>query len=437
MDSSALASSPGPARPVAASERLALLDALRGFALLGVFVSNVSLWFSGRVFWPGAQMKALMEGGAWYDKATVIGIQLLVFGKFITIFAFLFGLGFAVQLGRASARGGSVVPVYVKRLLALFAIGVTHLFVIWYGDVLSTYAVLGFSLLLLYKLKDRALLWTAGVLAFVSPLVVMLVQRWPQLMGTADPEALKAAQAASGALRAGVLEAITGGTYLEVVRAQAKYFLGDFVWGVLGLVGTLIARFALGLWAGRAGVFHAPGQHRRFFRRLLGWGLVMGLTASAIGMVVQVLAMRQVIKPQEIAWLPFVFTLVRHCQELGMASVYVATFTLLFQREAWQRVLGLLAPVGRMALSNYLTQSVVSVVAFYGYGLGLISRLGVAGAVGFALAVFAVQVLVSHLWLSRFQFGPAEWVWRSLTYGQLQPMRRPAAPVSAAVVHTA
>jgi uncharacterized protein len=184
-------------------------------------------------------------------------------------------------------------------------------------------------------------------------------------------------------------------------------------------------RFLLGLLAGRRRIFHDAPQHLGLFRRLLGWGLVAGVVGSGAGLVLQQLMLRKILTPETLpTWVPFAMAPLRHLGELGFASVYVSGITLLFQRAAWQRLLGVLAPVGRMALTNYLSQTVMSVLFFYGYGLGQITKVGPAACFGLCLAVFAVQVAWSHLWLSRFRFGPAEWVWRSLTYGKAQPMRR-------------
>jgi uncharacterized protein len=124
---------------------------------------------------------------------------------------------------------------------------------------------------------------------------------------------------------------------------------------------------------------------------------------------------------------------VRQLGELGIAAFYVSGFTLLFQRPTWQRLLSVLAPVGRMALTNYLSQTVISLLLFYGYGLGLIGTLGLKALLTIPLGIFVLQIGVSHLWLARFQFGPAEWVWRSLTYGKAQPMRRARAEAPSAI----
>jgi uncharacterized protein len=125
----------------------------------------------------------------------------------------------------------------------------------------------------------------------------------------------------------------------------------------------------------------------------------------------------------------------RHLAELGMAAAYVSGITLLFQRDAWRRLLVVIAPVGHMALTNYFLQSVMGVLLFYGYGLGLMGKLGSAAQLALAVAIFALQCVFSHLWLTRFRFGPVEWVSRSLTYGRAQPMRRASVPEDKALAN--
>jgi uncharacterized protein len=423
------------ARPIDTSERLALLDTLRGFALCGVFVSNVAMWFSGRVFMPRAQMEAAMASASALDSAAIYGVQMLVFGKFITIFSFLFGLGFSVQMLRAEARGAAIAPLYMRRLCVMLLLGAVHLLALWYGDILTTYATLGFALLLFRKRTDKTLLVWIALLILVVPMVINGLTRFlPLLMGGSAEsvaEAAKAAMERSSQMRAQVLEAITGGTYLEVVRVNARYYFGEFIKPLLPVMFTLLGRFLLGFMAGRRRLFHDAPQHLSFFRKLLGWGLLSGVLTSGIFFLMQYLMRQKMLNPQA-PWLMFLQPL-RQFNELGLAAAYVSGLVLLFQRPAWQRLLLVLAPVGRMALTNYLSQTVISLLVFYGFGLGLIGKVGPAATVGLTLAIFCVQVAFSHWWLARFRFGPAEWVWRSLTYGKAQPMRLPEAPVSAPV----
>jgi len=423
------------ARPVDSTERLALLDVLRGFALCGVFVSNVYLWFSGRTFSPRAQMEAAMASASLGDKVASYGVGILVFGKFITLFAFLFGLGFSVQMSRAEARGATIAPLYMRRLVVMFLIGAVHLLGLWYGDILTTYALLGFVLLLFRNRTDKTLLFWAVPLILVAPLAVdALMKALPMLTGGTPEDAkaaMEAAMAQSTERRAQTLEAFTNGTYLEVVRANAQYYFNDFMKPLVVVMWAFLGRFLLGLVAGRRRLLHDAPQHLPFFRKLLGWSLLVAVIGSVTVLWVRHLMMEKRIDPQA-PWL-MVMMPVRQLNEVGLAAVYVSGLVLLFQRPAWQRRLLVLAPVGRMALTNYLTQTVLSLCLFYGFGLGLIGKLGPAALTGLPLALFCVQVAFSHWWLAHFRFGPAEWVWRSLTYGKAQPMRRLPEPEPSAV----
>jgi uncharacterized protein len=409
------------ARPIDASERLALLDVLRGFALCGVFVSNVTMWFNGRGFLPREEVEAAMASASILDSVTVYGTSLLVSGKFITLFSFLFGLGFSVQLLRAEARGASIVPLYVRRLGVMFLIGALHLLVLWYGDILTTYSVLGFTLLLFRRRADKTLLVWAAVLIFAVPLAINGFMRFlPMLMGGDSEEATKAAMEQTNQIRAQTLESFTSGTWLEVVRANARYYFGVFIKPMLPVLFALLGRFLLGFVAGRRRLFHDAPQHLPFFRKLLGWGAFLGALSGGTVFLVFFLMRQKLIDPQS-PWM-LLMHLVRQLNEVCLAGFYLAVIVLLFQRPVWQRLLSLFAPVGRMALTNYLGQTVLSVFMYYGFGLGLLGKVGPAATVGLTLALFAVQVAFSHWWLARFRFGPAEWVWRSLTYGKAQPM---------------
>ncbi|QDE68221.1 MULTISPECIES: DUF418 domain-containing protein [Myxococcus] len=438
---SSVASAPlAEARPVEAGERLELLDALRGFALFGILISNVQMWFSGRVFLSREQFEASIANASLLDTITRYAFEVLVSGKFMTLFAFLFGLGFAVQLGRAEARGGGFVPLYARRLTVLLVVGVLHLFLLWYGDILSSYALMGFGLLLLRRRSDRTLLIIAAVLVLVWPLLMTLLWRLPQLLAD-SPEAgaavMAAAREKSTAIHTRMLTAITGGSWWDVTKTSAGFYRDEFFTMMLAGLLTCLGRFALGLWAGRRGIFQDVPAHLGFFRRLLGWGLVAAVVGSVPGVVVTVLMQKKVLTPETMpVWLPLGLAPLRNLAQVGLAGVYLAGITLLFQRATWQRALGLLAPAGRMALTNYLSQTVISLLIFYGYGLGQVGKRGPFACVVICVGIFCVQVLWSHLWLSRFRFGPVEWAWRSLTYGKAQPMRRavsdtPPAPLTA------
>ncbi|QSQ27095.1 DUF418 domain-containing protein [Pyxidicoccus parkwayensis] len=424
------------ARPIDTAERLPLLDTLRGFALCGVFMANVYLWFSGRMFLSRAQYEVTYKDATWLDTTLNYVFGVLIGGRFITLFSFLFGLGFAVQLGRAERRGASVVPVYSRRLTVMLLLGLAHLFLLFQGDIVSTYALLGFALLFFYRRSDRTLLTWAAVLIFLVPVLEQVALHLPEwLGGPGAREAAKASAEHGAALRAQVLEAFMHGSWLDTVRVGAAYYVGDLGRMLSIFFPVIVGRFLLGLWAGRNRIFHDAPAHLPFFRRLLAWGLGLGLLSSGVGVLVGQLMSRKVISPESLPWLPIALAPVRHLGEMAVASVYVASLTLLFQREAWRRRLSVLAPVGRMALTNYLLESVMGVAVFYGYGLEWMNTLGTSAQFCMALGLFSLQVVFSHLWLARFRFGPVEWVTRSLTYGRAQPMRRGAAPGDSEVVN--
>jgi uncharacterized protein len=415
------------ARPVAATERVTLLDVLRGFALCGVFISNSVTWFSGRTLLPREQAQA--QGAPLLEVIVNSSYQFLVNQKFITIFSFLFGLGFSIQMSRAASRGGSIVPLYSRRLFILLCIGVVHLFGIWIGDILHTYAVVGFMLLLFRARSNRTVLIWAVALMVAASIVLPLLQRYVPIMlhgADAAAELSKAAQAEEAAHRAKLLAALASGSPWEALVGRWTYYVDTF-WRVnrFKWMGLILARFLFGLLAGRLLLLQDVERHRPLLRRLLVWGLATGTLINGAGLVMARLRAMGKLPSSDSVW-PW---LLNNAQELGfllMAAGYVAGFALLFQRAWWQRVLGVLAPVGRMALSQYLLQSIISVCIYDGWGLGLIGTLPSSRVVAISLGVFAVQILLSHWWLSRFRFGPAEWLWRSLTYGRAQPMRLPA-----------
>jgi uncharacterized protein len=404
--------------PTAARERIVTLDILRGIALLGVVIANVWLWFSGAWFrFPEfhAQVRVFS-----LDAVVFNGIALFVSGKAITTFSFLFGLGFAIQMMRAEERGAAIGPVYRRRLAVLLLFGIVHAFFLWYGDILMVYAMLGFLLLLFRKRAERTLLIWAGVFVVAVPLVLGSIPLVMSLFGSGEAAAAPD-PGPMAELRATTLAAFQAGRPSEVFSANLA-MLGNFFLSpkVLGMLTTL-GIFLVGLYAGRRRFFEDVQAHRDTFRRLAVWGLAVGFLFST-ALVAAYLRYPQ----EELAAIPALALVITVLYVLGtfpLAFGYIATVTLLVERTEWRRRLGVFAPVGRMALTNYLSQTVLCLLIFYGYGLGLIGTVGPAVALAMALLVFGAQMAWSPWWLARYRFGPAEWLWRSLTYGKLQPMR--------------
>ena len=407
------------AGPVAAEERLLALDVLRGLALLGVLVANVWYWFSG-LYLRFAELRPVLRRPT-LDAATYHLIDVLVSGKAIAIFSFLFGVGFSLQAARVESRGGDVARLYRRRMAVLLAIGLTHGVLLWYGDILTTYAVLGFVLLLCRRWSDRALLVSAGVLLLAAPVAFAawtVATRPPP--GPAAPAAAAAAAAvAMAAENAATMEMFRSLDPARIIPANVAWIRATYLGPpVLQIYPPLLGLFLLGLWAGRRCLLERAGERAAAFRRAAAWGIAAGLVP-----IVAVTVVRLWLGPRMAAvpGLPVALTVVREIAALPLAAGYVAATVLLLERSAWRGRLAAFAPFGRMALTNYLSQTVICIAIFYAGGV--IGRVGPAAALVISLLVFAVQMAWSPWWLARFHFGPAEWLWRSLTYGRLQPMR--------------
>ncbi|MFP7722742.1 DUF418 domain-containing protein [Lysobacter sp. A3-1-A15] len=406
--------------PVAAGERIEAMDVLRGFALLGILLMNIEA-FVGPLFAAITGLDPSLRGA---DRAADSLIYIFVQGKFYTLFSLLFGMGFAVMIARAHAADRAFVPFYLRRTLALLGFGLVHALLVWSGDILTVYALIAL-VLLLFRNTPQSRLPKWGIALYLVPVALMLAFGLLSTVAQGDPQAAAAMNASLAEQGRIMDEALQGqrqaygsGSYAEAVAQRAEdlmLFLGHvgtaMGWQILGL-------FLLGAWFVRSGAIARPDG----FPRLYAWmrwvalpaGLAMAL-ASFWLMPTMDYARMDMAAGGAIA-LSMVGSLL-------MCLGYAAWLVRGLQSPRWAGSLGWLAPAGRMALTNYLTQSVVCTLLFYGYGLGYFEQLSRAWQVPFVLALFALQVVASRAWLSRFRYGPAEWVWRALTYGQLPAMR--------------
>ena len=215
-----------------------------------------------------------------------------------------------------------------------------------------------------------------------------------------------------------------GTSYRAIARENASFYYRDIVAGSVGLflLPQVFARFIFGLYVGRRNWARRTTELRPILRRLLPWTIAVGVVGNGMALVIDHLQHAKVLGPDSY-WVHAAAP-VEEAGILALALAYLSALVLLFHRSAtWHRRLGYLAPVGRMALTNYLTHSVLYFVLFTGVGLGLYGEVGPASCVVLAVIIFAAQMTFSGWWLARYRFGPAEWVWRTLTYRQRQPMR--------------
>ena len=408
-------------RPVPPGERILSIDVLRGVAVLGILFVNM-LWF--------AQPALYMEqaGIRWWtqpwDLAAEAFIRFAAEGKFITMFSFLFGLGMAIQMRRARRKGVPFAGLYARRLLILLVIGLAHGLLLWHGDILTAYAVLGFGLLLLRHTDTHALVGWAVVLILVPVALAGAVAGLVALASlTPDgAERMQAAMQEQQEMLVGLVErsveAYRHGGYPETLERRARDF--TFMWSYFFLwLPPILGLFLVGLMAGRREIFRRAGEERPLLRRITFWGLVVGLPANAL----HAWGTLRGLSGMDGSLLGFALSAVHSVGAPVLAFGYMAGLTLLLTRPRWQRGMTPFAAVGRMAFTNYLAQSLICTTLFYGYGLGLYGRVGPAAGLALTLGIFALQLAWSPWWLNRFRYGPVEWLWRSLTYGRLEPFR--------------
>jgi len=394
-------------RPVAPNERIATLDVLRGLALLGILLMNMEA-FSGPLDLSFTGIDPHWQGpDRWADAFVYVFVQ----GKFFTLFSLLFGAGFAVMAQRAEVAGREFTRFYLRRSLGLLGIGLVHALLLWSGDILVSYALLSF-MLLAFREAPRGWLPALGVVVYLaaSVLVLLLGAMVMLLPGDAMAAQADAARSAIEAQR----QVYGHGGYLQAVAQRLRDF-GTALGGLLVVGPQVLGMFLIGAWFARSGAIARSGDYPRLF----GW---LRWAALPLGLAVMLLSA---------GWQPYVAP---GRFDLGTAAVYALNalagllmcLGYLAWGVRWSHRLHWLAPAGRMALSNYLLQSVLCTLLFYGYGLGLFEQMGRAWQLLFAVALFAAQVLGSHLWLKHFRFGPMEWLWRAFTYLQLPPLRRRA-----------
>jgi uncharacterized protein len=413
-----------PPQPVQQQERVVVLDILRGFALFGILTVNMALFSQ-----PLQVAYQTAADSSIYDRAAEWLIAFLATGKFYTLFSFLFGLGFTIFIARARAKGQGAAPLFLRRLLALLAFGLAHGFLIWIGDILTFYAVIGLLLLLFaWVKKPRTLLiwavviWTLSLIGMALSLGFMaFAASVPEIRAEIDGSLTQ--QAAVTAEQAAQAREVYGnGNFLEITGQRASELPLMWVFGIF-TGPSILMMFLIGAYFGRREIFQQVDEHLPLFRRLLLWGLLIGLPVNLI--YASLLGGGIATSADLVAVIGA--TLAGVVGHPALSLAYMSGIVLLTRREAWARRLGVLAPVGQMALSNYLLQSIVCTLIFYGYGLGLFGQVGSLAGLGLAVLIYALQIPLSHWWMARFRYGPAEWLWRTLTYLRPQPLRRDAA----------
>jgi uncharacterized protein len=403
-----------PLTPILLGERIITLDVVRGIALLGILISNM-VFFSQPYGING------FRNDLWMSSADRIAdwiSMIFIEGKFYPIFSMLFGMGFALQMQRAASRGPELTEVYLRRLYILIGFGLLHGIFLWEGDVLLAYGLCGLLLLLFRNCKPRTVvIWALGIILIPALLMVFLSALLHLLSDLpAVRSAMNEMYSGESETRKEMFRVFLYGSYLDVMI----YRIGELVYVIFATLifsPIYLGLFLIGMLVGQKGILSEVHKHKRLLVGVMlicgvvgvaanyfgAWVLMAGINRSDYGQMLLGYAINSIFGPV-------------------LAFAYVAGLALMICRWSWAKLYAPFATVGRMALTNYLMQSLIATTIFYGYGFGYGGNIGRMGTIGLALVIYAAQIIFSLIWLKHFRYGPMEWLWRSLSYGARQPM---------------
>lgn len=392
--------------PVSEGDRIHQLDVIRGFALLGIVLVNMPTFLHPMLFLP---VEALPVQYSRTDEWIRLLFNMFIQTKFYTIFSVLFGAGFYLFMHRAEQKGLPMKRLFARRLWVLFGFGTLHLLLLWYGDILHTYALAGFILLLFYNKSKKMVHSWALLLLFLYQGLMALMLYLPSDPATEQMEG-------TAGLAKLAEQIFNEGSWSQWLGFRLTYELPYVISNEWYAVVTVLPLFLLGFSLARQGVFHRTRDFLPAIRRVWWISLILSLPLVAMIPLLQggVVVLPS---PVDIAVLVFV-----GWSGLTLCAFYICSWMLLCADETWRKRLMPLAFAGRMALSNYLVQTIVFVGfvrLFHAYGM--VSLL--TGTI-LCLVLFALQMMWSRWWLAHYRYGPLEWVWRCLTYGAWIPLKK-------------
>lgn len=401
--------------PVAETARIASLDVLRGFAVLGILVMNIQSFSMIGAAYMNPYAYGDMTGA---NRAVWFFSHLFADMKFMAIFSMLFGAGVVLMSERRTAAGKASAGLHYRRMLGLLIFGALHGYLLWHGDILFAYAICGLWVFLFRNLRPRNLIIIGVVVVAVASGIATF---WQVTIPWWPPEAMEDLETdwwnPPPESIAYELDSFRGSwSAQQEVRGPETVFMQTFhlatstLWRAGGLM-------LIGMGLFKIGVFSAA-RSTAFYGRMLAIGAVIGLPIVAVGVAFR----------ESIAWDVhlsfFAGDQFNYWASIPVALAWVAAVMLVVKAGVIPHLTARLAAVGRMALSCYLLETIICTAIFYGHGLGLFGSIERTGQITIVFAVWLVLLGFCPWWMQRFRFGPFEWLWRSLTYWKLQPLRR-------------
>lgn len=389
-------------------KRIELIDALRGFALLLILLFHSYGGFGTGVYGDEGILKI-----GKFDPFVTQFMFLFVIGKAFALFSIMFGFSFFIQMDRSSSKGEDFSLVFARRLFILLVIGYLHS-LIYRGDILTKYAVIGFVLLLFSKFSNRVLIILAVLFLMQIPLIYSIIQ-------SINMPASEISTLNDQAVWDNILAAYTSGSFIDVVRVNMwTAFIEIWKLNILsGRILLITGYFILGLLLGRSRFFENIEANRKYLR----YSLLTGIMVYAALRILRSVHTGLTGLPPHTG--EMISGLLNDYMDIFFTVALLSAFILIYQNSFVRRGLNLLVPYGRMGLTSYVSQGLIGIFVFYGFGLAFHKYSAPLFSVITGLAILAIQLLFSHFWLKHYAYGPIEWVWRSLTYpGRNIPLKR-------------
>ncbi|MFJ6414316.1 DUF418 domain-containing protein [Terribacillus saccharophilus] len=389
-------------RPMPQTKRLHWIDAARGAAILGIFMVNAPS-FGSPYYMPGIDSP---EWDSPLDTFLLGGIDIFFQASFYTLFSILFGFG--MQLIFDSRKRDGIKPGWFlsRRMLVLLGLGAIHAFLIWHGDILFTYAIIGLLLIPFLYTPKWVLLTMIPVLLVPVVLLLTVSTLALSMLEEGMDEMLSSTMDITSKLTA-----YGNGTYTDILQQNiADWSMSNGVGGIIVGIFMLLPLMLLGAYLARTKLLHDPSANRR---KLIWFTIITGFLFLVLKAGPYLIGAP--------LWLSYAQD---YIGGPACALFYLSLITLLSNLPVFSWIARQLSYVGRMSLSNYLFQSVLMFVLFYGIGFGIYAEFSLLGFVCFVIGVFVIQVVLSRVWFRYFTFGPIEWLWRILTYGKIQPLRK-------------
>lgn len=395
-------------QPTQQKKRIELLDVYRGFAILGIFVVNIVIMNSTFL----NQDEFALQWTSVADKTAEQILKLFFYTKFFPIFSLLFGLGISMQALKLFEKGKLSFSFYARRMFFLFLIGVFHILFLWSGDILNIYAILGLFTTLMIKKSNKLILIVAfafllfpfydQVIAYIFKLVHF------------QPETYLSEHTGET-----VNQIIKNGTYLEGLQLRVLEYIANTPMLLGFLAPVAISMFLFGLYLGKNKIYNSLDN---FIQKIKTPMLILALITNIYRICFLYILVKQEIFSVEEYRQAFIKIMVLSDTFMGLFYLWLIGW--LWYNTSWSIILKPLRYAGRMALTNYIMQSFIGLILFSSIGFGLYETFSPSETLLIAIVVFIIQVVWSKLWLSYYQFGPLEWIWRCLTYRKLLPIKK-------------